>query len=168
MTRGLSRVLNSRLIVIAAAVACSDASSTPATECYRFDQPYFLWIWKPGRDLLVDSSAMIELRPTAAHLRWPITPSQPTPMEVRVQYLAVDSALAALQEGTRYWRPITVDSIEIWWHDGLSGPTFRLARRGDSLVGIMDFKTDVGDAFPRRRRATAVRVRCRATVGDRL
>jgi hypothetical protein len=161
----VSRVLNWRF-VIAALTACSDPRSDPATECYRFDQPYFQWIWKPGRELVVDSSALIELRPRAAHLRWTIAPAAPMPMEVRVRYMVVDSALEALQGGMRYWRPITGDSIEIWWYDGLSGPTFRLARRGDSLVGIVDYKTDVGDAPPRRRRATAVRVPCRATMGD--
>ena len=142
-------------------MACGQThQSAPVTECYRFDQAYFHWIWQPGRQLVVDSSALIELRPTPMQPAWSLAPGERTPLEVRIPGMVEDSVLTAMREGASFWRPLSADSIEVWWYDGLSGPTFRLARRGDSLVGMMEFKTDVGGELPVRRPAAAARVRC--------
>ena len=127
---------------------------------YRFDQAYFHWMWKPGRQLVFDSSALIELRQTPVHLEWPLAPGERVPLQVRVPGMSADSLLSAVLLRSSYWRPVGTDSIEIWWYDGMSGPTFRLARRRDSLVGIMDFKTDYVGSAPPPPRATAGRVRC--------
>ena len=157
--RQLLVVIPAGSLVLAAACASRDQSA-PATECYRFDRPYFSWIWKPGRDLLIDSSALIELQPTPMHPTWTLAAGEVAPLQLRIPRMAGDSLIEATHSGSSYWRPLTADSIELWWSDGSSGPTFRLARRHDSLVGTMDFKTDFAGSEPPRRRATAVRVRC--------
>jgi hypothetical protein len=141
--------------------ACgAEVHVAPATECYRFDQAYFHWIWRLGRRLAIDSSALIELQPTPLHDTWTLAPGERTPLEVRARGLAPDSITTSALLQSSFWRPLSADSIELWWYDGLSGPTFRLARRHDSLVGVMDFKTDYVGAEPPRHRETAVRVRC--------
>lgn len=142
-------------------VACGQTrESAHAAECYRFDQAYFQWMWKPGRELVFDSSALIELRQSPIQRRWSLSPGERVPLQVRVPGMSADSPLAAVLLRSSYWRPVSTDSIEIWWYDGMSGPTFRLARRRDSLVGMMDFKTDYVGSAPPPHRATAVRVHC--------
>src|SRR5690242_19129270 len=106
--------------------------SAPATECYRFDQAYLHWL-KPARELVLDSSALIELRPTRLQPGWSLTPGERTPLQVRIPGMVVDSIAGAMRLESSYWRPLSADSIEVWWWDGLSGPSFRLARRRDSL-----------------------------------
>ena len=146
-------------MVLAVACASRDQSAAIA-ECYRFDRPYFSWIWKPGRKLVTDSSALIELQPTPMHATWTLPAGEIAPLQVRIPRMTADSIMEVTQLQSSFWRPLSADSIELWWYDGSSGPTFRLARRHDSLVGTMDFKTDAAGAEPPRRRATAVRVRC--------
>ena len=62
--------------------------------------------------------------------------------------------------GFSAWHPIGRDSVEVHWRNGLSGPVFRLAVRGDSLVGRVRFTTDVVGAEPPAEPASAVRVPC--------
>ena len=72
-----------------------------------------------------------------------------------------------------YWQPLTADSLAISWHTGYAGPVFRLATRGDSLIGTVVHLSDVirTDSVtgrvvrPPQLPARAVRIACAPATG---
>jgi hypothetical protein len=87
-----------------------------------------------------------------------MSPVEPTPF-------VVDSGHHRLYLSLSGWKAMPGDSIRLQWLNGLYGPMFRLAVRGNSLVGTFVQSTDVitaGEPPPRARPASAVRVACLA------
>ena len=55
------------------------------------------------------------------------------------------------------------DSVTVSWYNGLSGPTFRLAIRGDFLRGVVRHLSDVAGTPIEWKPASAVRMTCPAS-----
>lgn len=145
--------------------AAAAQRSAAALNCYRFDNAYFV---AAGR--LADGSigetraAMIRLGDDSA----------PAPASVPHAYqMAPVEAIPFVVDPTHHyaylsrsgWRAIPGDSIRLQWLNGFYGPMFRLAVRGDSLVGTFVQTTDalvIGEPPPKARPASAVRVACPA------
>ena len=127
------------------AVAASGASAQTSTlerTCYRFDHPYFTAVGKfPGGPVFSRSTDVLRFRVDstpliAPHLRrLPLRAVEPMPF-------VVDSFTYHSWMSMSGWRMIGADSAEIIWRNGLYGPVFRMAVRGDSLVGEFIQTTD--------------------------
>ena len=74
--------------------------------------------------------------------------------------MRVDSFTTERWLGMSFWRPLSADSVEIHWRNGLYGPVMRLSIRGDSLRGRTLFTTDVIGDDPLWEPAVGVRIGC--------
>jgi hypothetical protein len=135
-------------------------SSADLAGCYQFDRAYFSWVGRRSERSIVvrDSTRFVRLReqahPGASAMR--ITGAlqlEPIPFETddftRDQWL-----------GFSHWRLLSSDSVTVVWRNGLYGPVFRMAVRGDTLRGQVRFTTDVIGAEPQSQAAWAVRTEC--------
>lgn len=151
------------ILVLSAAITASAHAQAAAARagCYRFDRSYFGWVGRPltGGGTLIDSASVIRLD-SAAHPQSPGNWVPPDARAVAVPAMSVDSFTVRLWLGVSFWRAVSSDEIEIQWRNGLYGPVFRLAVRGDSLKGSVRFTTDVAGAEPPLERASATRVAC--------
>lgn len=141
-------------------VASRDATALEA-RCYRFDRAYFGWVGRPpnGGEVLIDSSRIIRLD-TMPHASRGSQWAPSDAFAVSVPAMRVDTFTARRWHEMSFWRPITADSIEIHWRNGLYGPVLRLLVRGDSVHGRMQYTTDIVGAEPRPESATGARVEC--------
>ena len=149
------RLLISSLLTLLVSSSALDAQELgEADACYRFDRHYFSWFSR--RSSSTDSTAVVLLAAQVQPGRRPpdtralIPPSMVTDTFVMNGWLSRSG-----------WRFIAADSISVWWYNGLHGPTFRFAVRGDSLGGQYRYLSDIVDA-PSTERASAIRVTCPA------
>jgi hypothetical protein len=157
-------------MIVRALLICFIAFDTAAGQrptlestCYQFDQPYFTAVGRfPGGAVFTRRSAVLRFRPDSTPAisprlaRIPMRAVEPVPFEV-------DSFTYQRWMSMSGWRMFGADSVEIHWRNGLHGPVFRMALRGDSLVGRFVQTTDahpIPEPPPRSEPARAVRIRC--------
>lgn len=148
-------------------VVASSASAQNATlerSCYRFDQPYFSAVGKfAGGPVFQRTTDTLRFRVDSTPLisprlrRLPLRAVEPIPF-------VVDSFTYHRWMSMSGWHMIGTDSVEIVWRNGLYGPIFRMAVRGDSLVGEFIQTTDAHPypepPPPPPQPARAARIRC--------
>lgn len=151
------------LCAVVARIASAQNTNLERT-CYRFDQPYFSAVGKfPGGAVFHRITDTLSFRGDstpliAPHLRrLPMRAVEPIPF-------VVDSFTYHRWMSMSGWHMIGADSVEIVWRNGLYGPIFRMALRGDSLVGQFIQTTDARPypepPPPAPQPARAVRIAC--------
>jgi hypothetical protein len=90
-------------------------------------------VLRPGRD------ARLERVPADT----PATPHRLVPVFTLPEVTRHDAAGRVPYQRWGYWRPLPSDSMELSWYDGFHGPLFRVAIRGDSLLGTVMHRSDV-------------------------
>lgn len=146
--------------------ACASAAGAPRDTslargpagCYRFDAAYFSVIGRDSSTRTVVSLATAEL--ILLESPPPAMPYGQAPYAVRPIPFALDSLTSRRWMANSGWMLLPGDSIQVSWRNGLFGPVFRLAVRGDSLQGTVVHTTDVANRPIRRGPAAAVRMRC--------
>ena len=151
------------LFVLAASVA-SAQSATVERSCYRFDQPYFEAVGKfPGGPVYHRTADVLSFRADSTPLIAPHLPRLPLRAVEPIPFV-VDSFTYHRWMSMSGWHMIGADSVEIVWRNGLYGPVFRMAVRGDSLVGQFIQTTDARPypepPPPAPQPARAVRIAC--------
>ncbi len=160
---GRSSIVLGGLLTLAGAL---NAQEEATARCYLFHRHYFWWVGRPpsGGPVFHDSTALILLspdqRPPDRFLRGPSDARGLVPPAMRI-----DSNAARRWLRSSYWRPISADSLEVVWRNGLAGPVFRLVVRADSLRGRVRFTTDVVGAEKPPEPATAMHVDCPDSSG---
>ncbi len=153
------------LLALLAGQACASAPAARAPTpvpagCYRFDSAYFPVIGRHSQtgvllSLHTRELALLREAPPRDVVRGPQAPHavRPIPFEV-------DTLTRRRWEARSGWTPLGPDSIRLAWHNGLFGPAFRLAVRGDSLRGTVVHTTDVAGPPPPVGMASATRIPC--------
>jgi|GEM_PF-5905165 len=135
------------LLLLSACVPPMIRSAAPIVPgCYRFDRAYFRTGVEDeaGAFVGIDSTSLVHLTPISK-----LVPVKAEDEGRRRQFVLRLPELNLLSEdeeayGTHsHWSFIRADSIRISWWSGLSGPAFRLAVRGDTLVGVQSFGHDI-------------------------
>lgn len=129
------------LCVVAVSVASAQDSTLERT-CYRFDRPYFEAVGRfSGGPVFIKRADALRFRVDSSPTigpgmrRLPMRAVEPVPF-------VVDSFTYQRWMSMSGWRMIGADSVEIHWRNGLYGPVFWMAVRGDSLVGQFIQTTD--------------------------
>lgn len=129
-------------VLLCAAASASAQSTAIAGKCYRFDRPYFTAVGRfPGEPVFIVRADVLKLRADSTPFtgrglrRFAMKAVEPMPF-------VVDSFTYRRWMSVSGWRMIGSDSVEIEWRNGLYGPVFRMAVRGDSLVGEVIETTD--------------------------
>lgn len=156
-------LLGRRLLQVVTAVVLlvpSARAQAPAAlvGCYRFDRPYFSWVGRrPGDShVYTDTSSVIRLFATTLV---PHDMVRGNALDLEPQPFRADSTTRRRWLRASGW-VATSDSMMLSWRNGLYGPVFLLAIRGDTLRGRVRFTTDVVGREPPPEAATAVRVPC--------
>jgi len=155
-----------RCLILCAVVASGASAQTATLErtCYRFDQPYFVAVGRfPGGPVFTRRTDALSFHADSTPLISPRIPRLPM-KAVEPMPFVVDSFTHQQWMSMSGWRMIGADSVEIHWRNGLYGPIFRMAVRGDSLVGQFIQTTDahpIPEPPPRApESARAVRISC--------
>lgn len=126
-------------------VSAASRVSEPFAGCYRFSSALFFGTATPnsGQRPRVDSTRVLQLSADSVSgiSRWgkPIR----RPLAVATPTLKISSQIAADFASHSYWQRVGHDSLLISRGTMLSTHLFRLQVRGDSLVGVQTFSTDV-------------------------
>ena len=152
------------LICLFAAKASAAQKTTLERTCYRFDRPYFTAVGRfPADSVFTRRAGMLRFRADSTPAISPRLPRLPM-RAVEPLPFVVDSFTYHRWMSMSGWRMLGADSVEIHWRNGLYGPVFRMAVRGDSLVGQVVQTTDahpIPEPPPRPpQRAVAVRISC--------
>jgi hypothetical protein len=154
--------------VAVAAAGCihpRDQGQSGIVGCWRFDQDYFSVI---GRDPA--TGALLSLR--TAELRFLEEPPPAPDVSYPQSRHAVRPIPFEIEGSTRHrwlansgWEPLGADRVTVRWYNGLFGPDFRLAVRGDTLRGVVRHLSDQAGAPNEPAPASAVRIGCPAPAG---
>lgn len=144
--------------------ACASAPAAPPARdpagCYRFDSAYFPVIGRHPQTGALVSLRTADLALLPASPPPDAAPHPQAPYAVRPIPFTVDTFTARRWAARSGWTPMGPDSVQVTWRNGLFGPVFRLAVRGDSLRGTVVHTTDVVGPPVRRGAAAAIRVSC--------
>jgi hypothetical protein len=165
------------IVILLGACASASSGGAPLTVhgCYRFDQAYFTAAVQDSRGEYVgiESTRVVQLTLTLTRIPVGGDKAVQQPFTLRLPELNILPEEARSYAKQSHWAIIGADSIRVSWWNGLFGPSFRLVVRGDSLIGVQSFGSDIasgsttrGDtvfihfAEPVWEPATAVRVAC--------